>query len=126
MHAYYKQNTPLFLAYLGLYTTSILYHFGKFNYPVHLRLNSVYGKVDVASCTILYLTALYDFFNRGTIQPPYSYICVAFHIFCPLFFVIPSKYGIMMWDPDIRVSETWHSIFHIMCLTTYIFIAHNK
>jgi hypothetical protein len=114
IHAYYKQNTPLFLAYVGLYTTSILYHFTKFNKPPNLKLIKLLCEIDMAFCAYLYGSALYDFFTRNTIKYPYSAICVAFHVFLPLFFMVPFRYKILMWHPDTQVSETWHSIFHLL------------
>jgi hypothetical protein len=114
IHAYYKQNTPLFLSWLAIYSTSIIYHFTKIMYPVHLRTNNIIFKMDIFACCILYISSLYDFIVRNSIIRPYSDICISFHIFLPTIFIYSSKYRILMWNPDSDISELWHAIFHIL------------
>ena len=114
IHAYYKQNTPLFLSWLAIYSTSMLYHFSKMQYPIEIRTKTFLCKLDMFFCGILYVSAIYDYLLISKIDRPYSDICVMFHIFLPSFFIFTSNSNAFMWSPNSNVSEMWHCIFHLL------------
>ena len=120
-HAYMKQNSPIFFSALALYTTTIMYHYTK-----HLMVRSTTSficKTDMFLCGVYYFSALYDYMTRNTIQPPYSTICLGFHVFLPVTFITSAKYKTLMWSPDIDVSELWHSVFHMLIIAdTHIYL----
>ena len=122
IHSYYKQNTVLFIAWLSLYTTSLIYHFTKYNYPQELRTKRFIFILDVICCIFVYLGALYNFCIYK-LPKPYSIYLYLLHVSCPLIFIPAAYYNIMMWDKDYYTSEIWHAIFHIVVYTeTHIFL----
>lgn len=126
MHAYYKQNTPLFLSWLGLYSTSTIYHFTKRYYPVETRYSSLICKLDFLFCGVVYIAAIYDIIYRKTIKRPYSDVCIVFHIFLPTMYIGSSKFNALMWHPEFHVADTWHAIFHILVYFINHFYLYNS
>ena len=126
IHAYYKQNTPLFLSWLAIYSTSMLYHFSKIKYPQGIRTNTFLCTLDMFFCGILYISALYDYGFRSRIERPYSDICVLFHIFLPSFFIFSLKMNAFMWNPNSDISELWYSFFHVLIyFDNHIYLYHS-
>jgi hypothetical protein len=120
-HAYIKQNSPLFFSALPLYTTTIIYHYTK--HSLVDSTTSVICKTDMFLCGVYYFSALYDYLTRNTIRPPYSTLCLGFHIFLPLSFIASAQYNTLMWSRDIQISEAWHAIFHLLIIAdTHIYL----
>lgn len=113
IHSYYKQNTILFIAWLSLYTTSIIYHFTKYQYPLELRTNRFIFILDVACCVFVYLGALYNFYIYKIPKPYSTYIYLS-HFSWPIIFIPAAYFNIMMWDKDQFISEIWHAMFHLV------------
>lgn len=114
IHCYYKQNTPLFLSSLPVYTTSAVYHFIKHFYSIDIRTTIPICQFDYFFCCIFYIGSTYDYVTRRTIKPPYSRICEALHFIIPIMFIVSKPYDALMWNKDINISERWHAIFHLL------------
>jgi hypothetical protein len=114
IHAYYKQNTPLFLGMMPLYTTSAIYHFIKHFYPLDIRTGIPLCQLDYCFCVLFYFAGLYDYFTRRTLKPPYSYFCQGMHVAMPMVFITAMRFNSLMWSNDIIVSEKWHALFHLL------------
>lgn len=120
-HAYIKHNSPIFFSALPLYTTTLVYHYTK--HSIIDSTTSFICKVDMFLCGVYYFSALYDYLTRNTIQPPYSTLCLGFHVFLPLSFIASARYNTLMWSPDSNVSEAWHAVFHILIIAdTHIYL----
>lgn len=123
IHAYYKQNTPLFLGLMPLYTTSAIYHFIKHFYPLHVRTTIPLCQFDYFFCVLFYCVALYDYFTRRSIKPPYSHFCEGMHIIMPVVFIAAKPFDALMWSNDSVVSEKWHAVFHLLInLDTHVYL----
>ena len=123
-HAYIKQNSPIFFSFLPLYTTTLIYHHTK-RTLVH-STTSLLCKVDMFLCGVFYFAALYDYLRRNTIQPPYSTVCLGFHVVLPASFILGAKYKSLMWTPDPYVSDAWHAVFHLLILfDTHLYLSNS-
>lgn len=123
-HAFVKHNYPIFFAGLSLYTTTLIYHYTK--HSIKDKINTLVCKADMFLCGIYYFSALYDYFTRNTIKPPYSTVCVGLHIGLPLTFIVSSRYNTLMWSPNLEVSELWHAIFHMIIIIDTNIYLHNS
>jgi len=123
-HAYIKHNSPIFFSFLPLYTTTLIYHNTK--HTLVQSTTSLLCKIDMFLCVVFYFAAVYDYLTRNTIQPPYSTICVGCHIGLPLSFMVAANYNSLMWNPDLRVSEVWHAVFHLLILfDTHLYLSNS-
>lgn len=123
IHAYYKQNTPLFLVLIPLYTTTAIYHYTKHFYPVDVRTTIPVCQFDYVCCALFYFVALYDHLTRRTLKAPYSYLCEGMHVILPTMFISAKPFNALMWSEDIVVSERWHAIFHLLIIfDTHVYL----
>jgi hypothetical protein len=123
IHAYYKRNTPLFLGLMPLYTSSAIYHFIKHFYPLNVRTIIPLCQLDYVFCIVLYLIALYDYFTRKTLKPPYSYFFEGMHVVMPIVFIASRPFDVLMWSEDLAISERWHAVFHLLIIfDTHVYL----
>jgi len=121
-HSYYKQNSIMFLTWMGLYTTSLIYHFTKPYIVFEIRTHRIVYDIDIFFCICVYLGALYNF-SIVRIPQPYSTFIYTLHTVSPLIYIPAAKYKMLMWDTDNDTSEMWHSIFHLVVYSeTHLFL----
>lgn len=112
LHAYVRQNNVMMATNLAVYTTSLLYHFTKFNYPLHMRTRRPIFTYDIIACIFLFLGGLYE--GHATYIPPNYYkVLLALHLFNPLFFIGTSYYKVAVWSENPDTAERWHAAYHI-------------
>lgn len=125
IHAYYKKNDIMFLTWMGLYTSSLIYHFTKVYIALELRTDRLVYYIDIFFCICVYLGASYNF-SIMTVPKPYSTLIYTLHTICPFIYIPAAKYKILMWDTDYYTSEIWHAIFHLVVYSeTHIFLIHS-
>ena len=122
LHSYYKHNDIMFITWMGLYTSSLIYHFTKTHIPIDLRTTRLIYYIDIFFCICVYLGVYYNF-SIVKIPQPYSTFIYTLHTVCPLIYIPAAKYKILMWDTDMYTSEVWHSIFHLVVYSeTHLFL----
>ena len=113
IHSYYRHNDSMFLTWMGLYTSSLVYHFTKIYIPTELRTKRLVYYIDIICCIFVYIALLYNF-SIVRIPEPYSTFIYTLHTSCPFIYIPAAKYKMLMWDENRYTSEIWHSIFHIV------------
>jgi len=111
-HGFIKQNHLLMAAGLSVYTTSLLYHFTKFDFPYEVRTQRPIFEYDILACIFLFLAGLCEG-HRTYVSPKYYKILLAFHIFNPIFFAVTSYYKVAVWSEDPWTAELWHAGYHL-------------
>ena len=123
MHAYHKRNTPLFLAWLATYSTSLLYHYTKWQLHPMARAEQPLFYVDVTAALTLYGVAAREILV-APISPSLQRFLLAFHVFYFLFFGVSKPFDAFMWSSDHVAAERCHAFFHYMTLIqTNLFLA---
>jgi len=122
LHSYYKHNDMMFVTWMALYTSSLIYHFTKTYIHPTLRTTSLIYYIDIVFCICVYLSVYYNF-SIVHIEQPYSTIIYTLHTLCPFIYIPAAKYKMLMWDKDMYTSEIWHSIFHLVVYgETHLFL----
>ena len=117
MHAYVKQNDMVFLTWLALYTTSLLYHYTKFNYPVSERFKTPFFYTDVSTVYLTYMIGLYELYRS------HAYLSCITHLSTPFLYFGSSYKHRFMWSEDEKLREFWHSMFHyFVILQSHIYL----
>jgi len=126
-HAYYKQNTILFIASLWIYTTTLIYHFTKTYLARPERTRRLIYYIDVTSCIIFYFACIYDHVTLHSLGPMHSIVIYGMHAGLPVFYMIAGHKKALMWSSDHDESERWHAIFHLgIQLETHLYLSWSK
>jgi hypothetical protein len=126
LHAYVRQNNVMMATNLAVYTTSLLYHFTKFDYPLHLRTRRPIFTYDIIACIFLFLGGFYE--GHTTYIPPNYYkVLLALHLFNPFFFIGTSYFKVAVWSENPDTAERWHAAYHIFTqLQVHLFLSVYK
>lgn len=111
-HAYVRQNNVMMATNLAVYTTSLLYHFTKFDHPLHLRTQRQIFIYDIIACVCLFLGGLYEGHTRY-VPPKYYKVLLALHLFNPIFFIGTSYYKVAVWSENPDTAERSHAMYHL-------------
>lgn len=126
-HAYYKQNTILFIASIWLYTTTLIYHFTKTYIVRPERTRRLIYYIDVTSCIAYYLVCIYDHATLHSLDPIQSIVIYGMHTGLPVFYMIAGHKKALMWSSDDTESELWHAIFHLgIQVETHLYLTWSK
>lgn len=120
VHAYYAQNTPIFLAWLGTYSTSLVYHFGK--HGVHASKRLLGRRLPIFFLDSVAATALFglslDEMLRSKSQLAWM------HLVYVLMYAAAYPFKLGVWSPDEKRAERWHALFHwLTFVQTHLFLS---
>lgn len=118
IHSYIRQNHLLFLSWLAVYTTSIIYHYTKFNYPPPHRFRTLQYYSDISMVYIAYVIVFYELYVNS------FYVLTLFHLSIPFVFFGSFYKQMLMWSQNEIISELWHSILHyFVIINSHIYLA---
>jgi hypothetical protein len=104
IHSYIKQHDLLFFSWLSVYTTSLIYHYTKFNYSRSERDKTPQYYIDVTAVYLAYVLGFYEWYN--------NFIFLPLHLTIPFVYFVGYKKRILMWCEDENQRELYHSMFH--------------
>ncbi len=123
LHAYTKQNTPLFVAWLATYSTSLLYHYSKWDLHPAARTDRAIFWIDTAAAVGLYCASAWDIWT-SPLRLRRRLAVLSFHLLYLFLYGVSYPFQVCVWSPDPVVAERWHATFHwLTCVQTHWYLA---
>ena len=112
-HAYYKQNTIVFLFWLLVFITSVIYHFKKFDYPRHERSSLLFYKFDIIAANLLNIVQVYDIYQH-TQYTLYFATGWLIYIYALGIFIWGNLTNTLIFDTNELIAEQYHAMWHTL------------
>lgn len=112
LHSYYKQNDIGFYLWFLVLLSSVLWHFKKFDVPRAERPTHILHRLDVSCVCILNIGSMYEIY-RNTEYTLYYATTWALYGGTLATFIYGGMTQTLMNDPDERIAEWSHAIWHI-------------
>jgi hypothetical protein len=110
-HAYKKRNTPLFVCWLATYSTSLLYHYTKWDLHPSARTQRTVFWVDTAAAVTLYGVSAREVW-QSPLRHRVRLAILSFHLLYILIYAASFPFDALVWSKDHGYAERWHAAFH--------------
>lgn len=121
-HAYAKRNTPLFLGWLVTYSTSLLYHYTKWELHPAARTQRAIFWLDSAAAVGLYVAAAREIW-LAPLRLRLRAAILSFHAAYIFMYAASYPFSAFVWSADPVAAERWHAAFHwLTFLQTHWFL----
>jgi len=113
LHAYIRQNDIFFYYWFLVFTTSMIWHFKKFEYERSTWSRIVYQKLDVGAVIVLNLATGYQVFSN--IQYTVYYITgISMYMYTIGLYIIGAYTNTLMHHPNNLIAEQYHAMWHFL------------